>query len=355
MIDIDQYSYTKEPFSTGKSFVIKPLDESGIKAYYNDDEAHTKTYLDKLNPRMLRKIHNELNNRHSEFNYEANKALSNNTNVQINESSNNNFVDNNEDINNNNNNNYNNNNFKNNFNVTNNNFNNINNCDLASNKSNFKKDTTYKYKPLDQKLAAFGCSNFGKKFNNTIQNPSNSFKNLRFGTTSYDNFYSNRNKCYNQEKHNSNYKKSEFESYNVPRILKKDNYNNNIKQNIKYNDFYKRCINSISNGFFRNNFIETDVKSNNFANEEERQLDYKLNLENNRLKNIISKQTNNEYLKEKKLPRLSYIADQPNIIIKNTGIGNSKFMGNNYNPHNFNLANFKNRIKRNTNGALFNN
>lgn len=61
MLDINQYTYTDKPFTQGTNFVIKPLDDEGRHTYFYDPESHTKVYLDKLNPRMLRKTYEERN------------------------------------------------------------------------------------------------------------------------------------------------------------------------------------------------------------------------------------------------------------------------------------------------------
>ena len=59
MLDINQYTYTNNPFSHNEKFNVFPLDDPGVKTYYHDKEAHTHTYLDKINPREMRKIYAE--------------------------------------------------------------------------------------------------------------------------------------------------------------------------------------------------------------------------------------------------------------------------------------------------------
>ena len=388
MLDIDQYTYTNKPYTESSSFKIKPLDENGRDIYFHDKEAHTKTYLDKLNLRLLRKIHQEMEEKHENFrtidykhkdNRESLQVDENNYNINDNGNGNVNKLD------------YNNNEYQNNFpdnyNSNNNNSNYYsNNFNRNKSSGNFKNNYNYnkslnktfnRYKPLDEKISTFGSNSFGKKAASRIVNNSNynnkDSKNLRYGTTSYNNFYANNNYLNHPDGENNSFNKKKigFESYNVPRIIKNNNNedssnnktnnqrDNSLINKVKYNDFNKRCINSISSGFFKNtklgennNYDSSKIK---FSNDEEKELSHKIELENQRLHDIIMKQTNEGFLKENKLPKISYICEQPQIVVKNTGIGNSKFMGNNYNPHNYNLANTKNRVKRNITGSLFNN
>ena len=64
MLDINQYTYTKDPFTKSKAFEVHPLNDKGFKEYCQRD-AHTHTYLSRLNPRILQQLDDymETNNR----------------------------------------------------------------------------------------------------------------------------------------------------------------------------------------------------------------------------------------------------------------------------------------------------
>ena len=184
---------------------------------------------------------------------------------------------------------------------------------------------------LDEKLACFGNSNFGKRVHPmNIPQISKYKKNPK---ARYNIQESNADHpCSHEDFYIRPFPKIGFESYNVPRV----NNSNKIKP-IPFTQFNDKCFKSLS-GFF---------------NSQEENFDKYLNRENSRLTEILLDQTNQNYLKNNKLPKISYIVNQPEITIKKTGIGNSKFMGGNYNPFNFNSNDYKNKTKRNTSGALF--
>ena len=76
-------------------------------------------------------------------------------------------------------------------------------------------------------------------------------------------------------------------------------------------------------------------------------------LENTKYVRIFNMQRSSEFLEERQLPEIKY--EKKNIDFgKNFyNNGNSKFMGVNYNPFNYDLVASKNRTKRNVFGTLF--
>lgn len=178
----------------------------------------------------------------------------------------------------------------------------IDDYQVKCNKTLKKSISERNYKSLDKKLEFFGSSNLGRsKKRNHLWELSNK-----------DSFYTFKPKR----------KKIGFESYNIPRIY--DIIHD--EKNIKFNDFQKRILNSFSNGF---------------------------NNESKRLKELFLCQTSNEALIRSHLPKISYVTNKPELVIRTTGIGNSKYLGLKYNPYNFLSGNHKNMTKRNNYGALF--
>lgn len=340
MIDIDQYDYSKEPFTSGNKFKVTPLSDLGRSQYFYDKDSHAKVYLDMLNPRKLKQIHAEKLNYE---NYIANKQQEKrrleeemkhseakegfgNCSAQVRPSS----VD----------------------------------CGLRSGEAKeevfdsaaltkgaerniglskamstgnlWETKKKFTFKRLDEKVATFGSNSFGKKIHRNMKNSIELKNGTRFNMLGNALFPQDSNFFVRE-----NPKKIGFESYNVPQIR---NFNRcSSTKPIKFNEFSKRCLNSISNGFFQ--------QQDGFDSKE--LINQKIVEENIKLKEILFSQTSEGFLKVAKLPKISYIVNQPQIIIKKTGISNSRFMGLKYNPHNFNSGTHKNMTKRNNHGALF--
>jgi hypothetical protein len=55
MYNIDLYTYWKKPFSLGKNFSIRPLDDEGKETYYSD-QSHCKHYLKRTDPFVFKSI-----------------------------------------------------------------------------------------------------------------------------------------------------------------------------------------------------------------------------------------------------------------------------------------------------------
>lgn len=355
MLDINQYTYTKDPFTKERNYEIHPLNDLGHVQYVQKD-AHTHVYLDKLNPRKMRQIYDEMKIKQSDQD-ELVEGLERygRTNLRSQTASNPEKPSNahNEDP----------------LKATqeevfdseklaNGNFQ-INDADRPAIEGNAAharaksrpvghdhfsrsqmRNTFNSFKPmvpLDEKLARFGYESFMRKDNPYLIHNPRLFKNARskgkksrFGITEEE--YLNqsesfRNRPVSQVSHRE---KTGFESYNVPIVKRKQNV-----EPIPSSQFNQKCYKSVS-GF--------DMTSNG----EKESL---LKRENERLKGIFLSQINDGFLAQNKLPRISYIVNQPNILVKKTGIGNSKFMGLRYNPHNFNVGGLKYR-QRNKNGAI---
>ena len=55
MYNIDLYTYWKKPFTSGKNFSIRPLDEEGKETYYSD-KSHVRHYLKRTDPFVFKSI-----------------------------------------------------------------------------------------------------------------------------------------------------------------------------------------------------------------------------------------------------------------------------------------------------------
>ena len=55
MYNIDLYSYWKKPFSLGKNYSIRPLDDEGKEKYYSD-QSHCRHYLKRTDPFVFKSI-----------------------------------------------------------------------------------------------------------------------------------------------------------------------------------------------------------------------------------------------------------------------------------------------------------
>lgn len=358
MIDINFYDYSKKPFDEGEKFNIFPLSDEGVSQYYSKD-AHTHTFLDKLNPRKMEQIYQEkgeLDNymrtvmedremKRQEFLTKINSNKNaNNTNPNLNDDKN--YLNENYDLKNEENDkdfniqeNYN---YEPRNDQRNSNNNHIrshttdpynkgkssnNNANNGATRYGFS-NTKFRPQPLDEKLACFGKSTYGKLVQSKLstshlyQNqPRTRYCMNESQTQPYIPSYIMRTK-----------KKIGFESYNIPRVAP----NNKLKP-IQVSQFDNRCYKSLS-GFFDSN--HSDIHTY-------------LDKENERLGNILLNQTSEGFLRSNRLPKISFIVNQPDIIVKKTKVGNSKFLGNQYNPFNYNPANSKNLTKRNIYGSLF--
>ena len=221
MLDINQYTYTNGPFDYHKNFSVHPLDDKGTETYYNDKESHTKIYIDKLNPRFLRKIHEERNDfQRTQADEPQNEGVVKEKvfdSTELRENFNPKITENEVIL------------SKPCFNKT---FNIPSKPKKQTKKLLFKSQSQAKLLPLDDKIAVFGSSNFGKKVNRNLSY-SIEPKSERFNIALSD--INNNDKGFN----NRPTKKIGFESFNVPRV---NSYNRKLLKSIKFNNFNKKCI-----------------------------------------------------------------------------------------------------------------
>jgi hypothetical protein len=392
MIDINFYDFSKKPFDEGEKFNIFPLSDEGVNQYYSKD-SHTHTFLDKINPRKMEQIYKEkldlddymktvmqdrevkrqdflskMNFKKSDMNcnsntddngtqtnqnyYSKNDEVKNNVKSEENQYNNNqvnpepNF-NNNENVNKLNQQNYNERrNFRNEASdqirshstnqALNSNMNYINNNNkLHSNTRYGFSSNKFTYKPLDEKLSCFGKSTYGKLVQPKLSTSTSLSKPFQAQTKQRSRYSINDSQTqpYIPNYVMINKKKIGFESYNIPRVAA---HSNRLKP-IQVSQFDNRCYKSLSK-FFDSN--DSDIHTF-------------LDNENKRLGSILLNQTSEGFLRSNRLPKISLIVNQPDIVVRRTKVGNSKFMGTQYNPFNFNPANSKNLTKRNINGSLF--
>ena len=326
MYNIDLYTYWKKPFSLGKNFSIRPLDEEGKETYYSD-QSHCRHYLKRTDPFVFKSIvgvdYNTLVRQQKEdiemlnklkdkgFNIRGktpNKTVQSTNNIErgIHKT---NYVNNEEEINTINNPNINVNNEQ------------INNQEQEyntynENKNNFRPYNTQNgFRPYNKKRdfkATYGYENKtrfksnGEKYLYSINsmkknnfNGDDDFKPIR----RYDGFTVTEAPVIERTRPNS----ASF-----------DYFNNRINQTLN-------CLNK-QNGLRK------------AMNEEE-------------MKNNLFNQTSSEFLKRNHLPDVVKMANARQVI-RRQKIGLSKEMGEKYNPYSL-IAPSKNRTGRNYVGDLF--
>jgi len=124
-----------------------------------------------------------------------------------------------------------------------------------------------------------------------------------------------------------------FESYRVPRTSSA--FNLEGRSTKRYEKQIAQSVSYANKGQTANDVITQSVN------------------QNENLANIFNKQSSKQYLNVSRLPRIALIVNQPKLIAKKTGIGNSKIMGEKFNPYNFQTGDQKNWTGRNLYGALF--
>lgn len=132
-----------------------------------------------------------------------------------------------------------------------------------------------------------------------------------------------------------------FTSYAVPRT---DEYrtSTNRREGTPF-DIYNRTIANVMSASTN----RERTKDRNCQTEYET-----LQFENEKMKEIIKDHTNTNWMQSQNLPSVGTILEKNKKTIRNATIGNSKIMGERYNPFN-NYFGSKNRTGRNFTGALF--
>jgi len=123
----------------------------------------------------------------------------------------------------------------------------------------------------------------------------------------------------------------------------------------------KKMINSLKMGINLKikgemEIINLDKKDLRKINKIKKPLDYVnkiCDMQNQKFGKIVNFQTDYNFLRERSLPKIQNEVKEIEINNNFYNNGNSKFMGGNYNPYNYDLFASKNRIKRNVFGTLF--
>ena len=326
MYNIDLYTYWKKPFSFGKNFSIRPLDEEGKETYYSD-QSHCRHYLKRTDPFVFKSIvgvdYNTLVRQQKEdiemLNKLKDRGFTPRVNTQNNESEKNT---------------------------------NQNTIEKGMHKTN--------YVPNEQEI-------------NTINNPNINNEEMNNQNQEYNTFNSNRTnfrpyntqsgfRPYNKRRdfkatygyENKTRFKSNGEKYlHSINSMKKNNFNgdDDFKPVRRYDGFtvteapviQRTRPNSASFDYFNNKINQTlnclnKKEGLRAMNEEE-------------MKNNLFNQTSAAFLKKHHLPDVVKMADARQVI-RRQKIGLSKEMGEKYNPYSL-IAPSKNRTGRNYVGDLF--
>jgi len=180
----------------------------------------------------------------------------------------------------------------------------------------------------------FTSSNF-KRTENTGNNLQKFDKNYlsNYNTITKKDFFKNKN-CYEQ-----NYKKKNdgFHSYNVPRVQLK------IDSSKPMNKLAERIgMSCVGNKRVSYESAYSKAKLNEVMEE------------NEKLKQIMNQQTNNNFLNSNNLPDIKYVVSQPKIKIKKVLFAEEiKYMGNKNIPFNFQAKRDCERIRRNNVGGFY--
>ena len=318
MYNIDLYTYWKKPFTSGKNFSIRPLDEEGKETYYSD-KSHVRHYLKRTDPFVFKSIvgvdYNTLVKQQKEdiqmLKDLKEKGFNPKESPQINTQPNKNI------------------------------------------ESPMHKADSIKEEPNI----------------NTINNPNihtNVFDNMNNRQNIYKPFNTQTGfRPYNKRRdfkatygyENKTRFKSNGEKYQYTiNAMKKNNFNefDDVRPKRKYDGFTvsecpvidKNRPNSASFDYF-NNRINQTLNCLNQREGERRPMNEE------EMKNNLFNQTSTYFLKKHHLPDVVKIADSRQVI-RRQKIGLSKEMGEKYNPYSL-IAPSKNRTGRNYVGDLFKN
>jgi len=131
-----------------------------------------------------------------------------------------------------------------------------------------------------------------------------------------------------------------FESYNIPRVGLRSK--SEMKENSLVDNYSRQMANSIKLGG-KQCSNASDSELNQLCEEENRKLRY-----------VIKNQLNAEYLSKAKLPKISYIVNQPKFNMANSRTQNNKNMGVKFNPFNYQADRSSKTFGRNIFGGTFN-
>jgi hypothetical protein len=317
MYNIDLYTYWKKPFTSGKNFSIRPLDEEGKETYYSD-KSHVRHYLKRTDPFVFKSIvgvdYNTLVRQQKEDiqmlknlkekGFNPKEPTPNNAPIGQNvekEMEKTNYIKDEPNI------------------------NTINNPDIHKESYNNFNEPQKPFKPFNTQT---GFRPYNKK---------RDFK----ATYGYE----------NKTRFKSNGEKYQY----TINTMKKSNFNENyddIRPKRKYDGFTvsecpvieKNRPNSASFDYFNNRINQTL----NCLNKKDGE---RTAMNEDEMKNNLFNQTSTYFLKKHHLPDVVKIADSRQVI-RRQKIGLSKEMGEKYNPYSL-IAPSKNRTGRNYVGDLF--
>ena len=317
MYNIDLYTYWKKPFTSGKNFSIRPLDEEGKETYYSD-KSHVRHYLKRTDPFVFKSIVGVDYNTLVRQQKEDIQMLKNLKEKGFNPKE-----------------------------PTPNNAPIGQNVEKEMEKTNYIKD--------DPNINTINNPNIHKESYNNFNEPQKTFKpfNTQTGFRPY-NKKRDFKATYGYE--NKTRFKSNGEKYQYTiNTMKKSNFNENyddIRPKRKYNGFTvsecpvieKNRPNSASFDYFNNRINQTL----NCLNKKDGE---RTAMNEDEMKNNLFNQTSTYFLKKHHLPDVVKIADSRQVI-RRQKIGLSKEMGEKYNPYSL-IAPSKNRTGRNYVGDLF--
>ncbi len=144
-----------------------------------------------------------------------------------------------------------------------------------------------------------------------------------------------------------------FESFNIPRI--ENSQKDLSKPSFQYTQRIVKSCYGRRKEKNKNSPITKDLVLNNNKDQiENDKITNKIKEENERLKKILNNQTNKDFLMKGNMPKISYVALQPKLIIKKFGLGGEgKYFGGKYNPDNFQTGRGDDRNRRNYVGGLY--
>ena len=317
MYNINLYTYWKKPFTSGKNFSIRPLDEEGKETYYSD-KSHVRHYLKRTDPFVFKSIVGVDYNTLVRKQKEDIQMLKNLKEKGFNPKE-----------------------------PTPNNAPIGQNVEKEMEKTNHIKD--------DPNINTINNPDIHKESYNNFNEPQKTFKpfNTQTGFRPY-NKKRDFKATYGYE--NKTRFKSNGEKYQYTiNTMKKSNFNENyddIRPKRKYDGFTvsecpvieKNRPNSASFDYFNNRINQTL----NCLNKKDGE---RTAMNEDEMKNNLFNQTSTYFLKKHHLPDVVKIADSRQVI-RRQKIGLSKEMGEKYNPYSL-IAPSKNRTGRNYVGDLF--
>jgi hypothetical protein len=335
-MEINHFDYRDRPFTQEKKHQVYILSDEGFNQYLGND-SYVHNYVSRLNPRALKEIfakkaQNETTRKWKE------ETSCKQTNIVKNEDKLNKTQTINE----------NNNNFINSYN------------DRAPIENEYKVNVDNNHQDNNNRKTNLrneflGSKEFGRTFSNfkhTKKTPllkTNNIDNKRYPQVDVERSFSylnNNNKNLTSSNFFKQTKKYDgFESYNVPRLDKK---NITMVKPLQRNEsaYVNRYVTKIDQAV-------TTSKKDELSRSALITIDDKIIAENQKLRTILKNQLDKGFLNEAKLPKISYIISQPELILRKTGIGNSKYMGEKYNPMNYIDNSTKKQAKRNYHGSLY--